>query len=74
VADARALLLRLKKANGLNFTFIADDHDLSHMPSWVITVKQTTDGHLVQLARAKGASLATLDKKIPGAFQIPVDF
>jgi hypothetical protein len=73
VADARALLLRLKKANGLNFTFIADDHDLSHMPSWVNTAKQITDGHLVQLARAKGASLATLDKKIPGAFQIPVD-
>jgi len=71
VPEARALLLRLKKANGLAFTFIADDHDLSHMPSWVNTAKQTTDGHLVQLARAKGAILATLDKRIPGAFQIP---
>jgi predicted nucleic acid-binding protein len=71
VPEARALLLRLKKANGLKFTFIADDHDLSHMPSWVTTAKQTTDGHLVQLARAKGAVLATLDKRIPGAFQIP---
>jgi hypothetical protein len=38
---------------------------------WVKTVKQTTDGHLAQLAKANGAILATLDRGIPGAFQIP---
>src|ERR1017187_1114448 len=61
VAQARTLLLRLKKANALPLSFIADGHDVSHLPAWVRTPKQTTDGHLVQLAGANGAVLATLD-------------
>jgi hypothetical protein len=50
---------------------IADTHDISHLPEWVKTPKQITDGHLLQLARANGAVLATLDRRIPGAFLIP---
>ena len=73
VAHARTLLLRLKTGKSLKFTFIADDHDVSHIPAWVKTAKQTTDGHLVQLAKAKGAMLATLDGKIPGALLIPAE-
>jgi uncharacterized protein len=73
ISEARALLLRIKSAGGLKFTFLADDHDLSHMPTWVKSAKQTTDGHLVQLAKAKGGVLATMDRNIPGAFQIPAD-
>jgi predicted nucleic acid-binding protein len=72
VAHARTILLRLKTGNALKFTFIADDHDVSHIPAWVKTAKQTTDGHLAQLAKAKGATLATLDGRIPGAFLIPI--
>ena len=71
VAQARTLLLRLKQANTLQFTFIADDHDVSHLPAWVKSPKQTTDGHLVKLASANGGVLATLDGKIPGAYLIP---
>ena len=71
IAHARTLLLRLKTGNPPKFTFIPDDHDVSHIPAWVKTAKQTTDGHLVQLARAKGSILATLDERIPGAFLIP---
>src|SRR5882757_10686205 len=71
IAHARTVLLRLKKGNSLKFTFIPDDHDVSHIPAWVKTAKQTTDGHLAQLARAKSAILATLDARIPGAFLIP---
>jgi uncharacterized protein len=71
IAHGRALLARLKAGNALKFIFIADDHDVSHLPSWVKTPKQATDGHLVQLAKAKGAILATLDRSIPGAFLIP---
>jgi predicted nucleic acid-binding protein len=71
VAHARALLLRLKTGSLMKFTFIADDHDVSHIPAWVKTAKQTTDGHLVQLAKAKGAILATLDGRIPRAFLMP---
>jgi len=70
VAQAREVLLKLKEAN--IFRFIADDLDISRLPSWVKTAKQTTDGHLAQLARAKGAVLARLDKRVPGAFQIPI--
>jgi uncharacterized protein len=71
IAHARTLLLRIKTGNSLKFTFIPDDHDVSHLPAWVKTAKQTTDGHLVQLAKAKSAILATLDERIPGAFLIP---
>ena len=64
IAQARSLLLRLKKASALSVTFIPDGHDISHLP-------ETTDGHLVQLASSNGAVLATLDGKIPGAYLIP---
>ncbi|MGH9434145.1 MAG: PIN domain-containing protein [Terriglobia bacterium] len=71
IAQARTLLLRLKKTSALALTFIPDDHDISHLPAWVKTPKQTTDGHLVQLAGANSAVLATLDESIPGAYLIP---
>jgi predicted nucleic acid-binding protein len=71
LAQARALLIRLKKARSLTLTFIVDDHDISHLPEWVKNPKDTTDGHLVQLARAGGAVFATLDEKVPGAYFIP---
>jgi uncharacterized protein len=71
VALASNLLLRLKSGNTPEFTFITDDHDVSHLPAWVKSAKQTTDGHLVDLAKSNGAILATLDAGIPGAFLIP---
>ncbi|HTF62593.1 MAG TPA: PIN domain-containing protein [Edaphobacter sp.] len=71
VAEARSSLLRLKRTKILPFTFLTDDHDTSHLPIWAKTAKQTTDGHLMELAKAHGAVLATLDQKIPGAYQIP---
>jgi hypothetical protein len=73
VGQACDLLRRLKAARAVNFTFIADGQDISHLPSWVKMPRQTTDGHLVQLAAASGAVLATLDRHIPGAFLIPVE-
>jgi uncharacterized protein len=69
ITHARQLLLQLK-ASGPALTFLHDDHDISHLPSWVKTSKQTTDGHLVQLAKANGAILATFDQRIPGALLI----
>ena len=71
VVQARSLLLRLKKSRIVTFTFLPDGHDISHLPAWVKTPKQTTDGHLLQLARANEAVLATLDEKIPGAYSVP---
>jgi predicted nucleic acid-binding protein len=71
VAEAKLALLRLKSSGNIAFVFIADDHDASRLPAWVKTPKQTTDGHLAQLAKANAAVLATLDRGIPSAFLIP---
>ena len=46
VAQARELLLKVKNSNGIRWIFIPDDRDISHLPRWVRTPKQTTDGHL----------------------------
>jgi uncharacterized protein len=71
VAQSKTLLVRLKKQRAVPFDFIADDHDVSHLPAWVKMGRQTTDGHLAELARAHGSVLATLDERIPSAFVIP---
>jgi predicted nucleic acid-binding protein len=69
--EARALLMQIKARHAERFTFITDDHDISQIPIWVKGPKQITDGHLAQLAKANGAVLATLDRRIPGALLIP---
>jgi len=71
VGEARNLLSKLKTSNALEFAFLSDDRDISQLPAWVRTPRQLTDGHLLQLAKANGFALATLDKKIPGAYLIP---
>jgi predicted nucleic acid-binding protein len=71
VAQACELLLELKNSKGMRSTFIPDDRDISHLPKWVRTPRQTTDGHLAELAKANASVLATLDRRIPGAFVIP---
>ena len=71
VAQSRSLLLGLKKTRISSFTFLADVHDVSYLPAWVETPKQITDGHLIKLASANSAVLATLDASTPGSFLIP---
>lgn len=73
VAHARTLLLRLKEARISGLAFIADTHDVSHLPGWVKVPKQITDGHLTRLASARGAILATLDENIPGSYRFRND-
>jgi predicted nucleic acid-binding protein len=71
ITEAQALLIRLKSSPDiLRFIFIPDDQDASHLPPWVKTSKDTTDGHLAELAKTHGALLATLDKSIPGSYLI----
>ena len=50
--------------------FLPDDLQIEHWPSWCKTASQTTDAHLLLLAKKHGAQLVTLDRKIPGAFLI----
>ena len=71
VSQARVVLYRLKSNYISGFDFVIDDQDISHFPSWVKTPKQTTDGHLISLATARGSQLATLHNRIPGAYLIP---
>jgi len=71
VERAQAVMAQMKAVNGLPFAFLADDLDVSGLPGWVTAGKQTTDGHLLQLAQAHGAELATLDIRITGAFLVP---
>jgi uncharacterized protein len=71
IAQARELVLKVKNSGGIHWVFIPDDRDISHLPKWVRTPKQTTDGHLAGLAKANDAVLATLDRRIPGAYLIP---
>lgn len=70
ILQARMLLMRLKQASVARLTFMPDQHDVSHLPSWVRAAKQITDGHLCKLASANGAVLATLDENIPGSYLI----
>lgn len=71
LAQARELLRRLKGQGKLRVELLADGLGAERLPSWVRTVRQTTDGHLLELAKAHSSALATLDAGIPGAFAIP---
>jgi predicted nucleic acid-binding protein len=71
VESAQEMLALLKATSRASFTFLVDDVGVDLLPKWVKNPGQTTDGHLVALAKAHGAVLATLDRKIPGAFLIP---
>jgi len=71
VAQGQTVLTRMKASKIVRFHFFADSLDVSGLPAWVKTPAQTTDGHLLQLAKEHGSALATFDRKIPGAFLIP---
>ena len=46
------------------------DQAATAWPAWCRTAAQTTDAHLLALAHAHAAELATLDQGIPGALLI----
>ncbi len=50
---------------------LPDHRSAETLPDWVRRAKQVTDGHLLDLAQANTAQLATTDAGIPGAFLIP---
>lgn len=51
--------------------FLPDDQGALSWPDWCQGAGRTTDAHLLALAAAHDAVLATLDTGIPGAFLIP---
>jgi len=57
---------------GASHGFLEDDcSGREEWPSWCRGAGRTTDAHLLKLAEAHQAELATLDQGIPGAFLIP---
>lgn len=70
IEQGKDLLLQLKSNKEFHFVFLSDGLGLAQLPRWVKGPKQITDGHLLGLARAHGAEMATLDERIPGAFVI----
>lgn len=68
VASALRSLAALKKSGP--FEFWVDALGANTMPAYVKKPAELTDGHLLELARANNAKLATLEKGIPGAIVI----
>lgn len=70
-AQAGEVLDGLLQTLGGLHEFLPDDQTARDWPAWCQGAARTTDAHLLALAKAHGAELATLDKGIPGAFVIP---
>ncbi len=71
VKEAGKTLAGMLKALGARHAFLPDDRPANGFPHWCSHASRTTDAHLLQLAEAHGALLATLDTRIPGAFLVP---
>jgi predicted nucleic acid-binding protein len=71
VDDASKTLADMLTSLGSRHVFLADDLPARDFPAWCHHASRTTDAHLLQLAEAHGAKLATLDNGIPGAFLVP---
>ena len=71
VPEACKTLVGMLARLGPTHVFLADDQATTRPPPWCAGFSQTTDAHLIGLAAAHHAELASLDKGIPGAFLIP---
>ena len=71
VKQAGEALAAMLGALGACHSFLPDDQPASDFPEWCRGASRTTDAHLLRLARAHAARLATLDTGIPGAFVVP---
>ena len=67
-SDALAGMLR---SLGAHHAFLPDDRPAGGFPEWCRQASRTTDAHLLELAQAHGARLATLDELFPGAWLVP---
>ena len=71
VTEASTTLAGMLSSLGACHRFLDDDRASSGFPEWCHHASRTTDAHLLQLADAHDAKLATLDTGMPGAFLIP---
>ena len=71
IPAAVAAFITLKNASRHKIEMIPDTVGVDALPAYVQKAADTTDGHLIALAKAHGARLTTLDTGIPGAELIP---
>lgn len=71
VHEADSTLSGMLSTLGARHVFLPDDRPATGFPEWCHRASRTTDAHLLELASAHGAKLATLDTGIPGAFLVP---
>jgi predicted nucleic acid-binding protein len=71
VKEAGDTLAGMLESLGRAHAFLPDDRPAAGFPDWCQYASRTTDAHLMSLAHAHGAELATLDDGIPEAFLIP---
>ena len=71
VQEAGGTLAGMLAALGARHAFLPDDQGAREFPRWCRQASRTTDAHLLRLAEAHRARLATLDTAIPGAFVLP---
>lgn len=71
VAEAADTLAGMLATLHARHVLLADDQAAGQFPAWCASASRTTDAHLLHLAAAHGAKLATLDTGIPGAFLLP---
>jgi len=72
VSQAAETLASMVRSLGGMHGFLPDDRSSAiEFPAWCEAASRTTDAHLLLLAQAHGAELATLDTGIPGAFVLP---
>lgn len=71
VAEATDTLAGMVAALGARHVLVVDDQAVRLIPEWCSSASRTTDAHLLDLAAAHGAKLATLDTGIPRAYLIP---
>jgi toxin-antitoxin system PIN domain toxin len=71
VAEAGEILAGMLGVLGGRHAFLPDNRESTRWPDWCISAARTTDAHLLALANAHGARLATLDTNIPTAFVLP---
>ena len=71
VSEAAEVLTGMIGSLGRIHAFVPDDIDSTKWPGWCQSASRSTDAHLLSLATAHKAKLATLDTGIPGAFVLP---
>ena len=71
IEHGRQFLAQLKSSTLVRCKSLDDTNGAAQLPGWVKGPKQISDGHLVELAKACGVKLASLDEDIPGAMVIP---